>query len=401
MNPSKKVFLCFLTLAAIAAAGFALAQETTTVQENSVSLPKLLPDSKFYFLKNWQRGLESLFTFDTVKKAELGQKFVAERLTELRILAEKSQDSQVIKNAASALDREIENLKNQADKIQDQAKDNPRVKQFLDKFVDQSILQQKLLERLESRVPAQAFEKIAASRQKHLQKFGEVMTKLEDKNQMAETIKQALEKQPETGLKSLRDLQFLQSLKDKLPLQVIESLKAIEEDKFQKLKTGLEKMSAEQQSKLIDRLQTTGGDKEKQLQILESLKAGIQKSSLSNPEAEKLQKKIEEGRDKVINKIENAPTKTGCPAWLSPVPDFCKAGRVVVNKDANGCLLPAKCVVVEDGKSACTTLWDPVCGSNGQTYSNSCFAKMDNASVVSRGVCPEKQEKPPVPAENP
>ena len=103
--------------------------------------------------------------------------------------------------------------------------------------------------------------------------------------------------------------------------------------------------------------------------------------------------------DKLINKIESAPTKTGCPTWLSPVPDFCKDGRVVVDKDANGCRLPAKCVVVEDGSGACSTLWDPVCASNNKTYSNSCFAKMDNASVVSKGTCPEKGEKPPVPAQ--
>jgi len=35
----------------------------------------------------------------------------------------------------------------------------------------------------------------------------------------------------------------------------------------------------------------------------------------------------------------------------------------------------------------CITLWDPVCGKNGETYSNSCFAKLAGVEIANEGAC--------------
>jgi len=69
-----KVFL--LSFALLFVFGMVLAQidevviETVNLDEDiqpedlEVSEPRLLPDSPFYFLKNWVRGIQSAFTFN-------------------------------------------------------------------------------------------------------------------------------------------------------------------------------------------------------------------------------------------------------------------------------------------------------------------------------------------------
>lgn len=39
------------------------------------------------------------------------------------------------------------------------------------------------------------------------------------------------------------------------------------------------------------------------------------------------------------------------------------------------------------GDQYCIELYDPVCGEDGQTYSNECFAKTSNVNVKHKGEC--------------
>ncbi len=39
------------------------------------------------------------------------------------------------------------------------------------------------------------------------------------------------------------------------------------------------------------------------------------------------------------------------------------------------------------GDQYCVQVYDPVCGENGQTYSNECFAKTSNVNVKHKGEC--------------
>lgn len=55
-------------------------------------------------------------------------------------------------------------------------------------------------------------------------------------------------------------------------------------------------------------------------------------------------------------------------------------------KRAGKCQGPGNCVV---RPQLCPEIFDPVCGCDGRTYSNACFAAMAGANVRKEGACPD------------
>lgn len=164
-----------------------LAQDATdttdtaiTAQDLGVSEPTLLPDSKFYFLKNWQREIQSIFTFGQEKKAELNLKIASEKLLETRKLAEKISNPKILEKATELYNKQIEKINKNIDKFKGTATSSQAISKFLDKFVKLQILHTQILEKLESKVPTSTIEKIRENTEKHLEKFGQVMQKLKN-----------------------------------------------------------------------------------------------------------------------------------------------------------------------------------------------------------------------------
>lgn len=278
--------------------------ENVSSQDLEVKNPKFLPDSPFYFLKEWVRKIKSTFTFNKVKKAELENKYANEKLIELKKIVEKNASAEKIVKAIENYQKQIEKIKTQVDKINETADKSEKVNNFLDKFVKQQVLQENILQKLETQVPPEVFQKIKEARENHLEKFQEVMQKLENRE-------------------------------------------------------------------------------EKQLEITENLRQELgQKPEIAE--------KIKESKENILEKIQEKNQKINCPATL--VPDCSKEkARLIVKKDEKGCII-LDCVEIEkpekpEKPGACITLWDPVCGVDGKTYSNSCFAGLAGVDVAYKGVC--------------
>lgn len=414
------LFIFFLGLGIFLAVS---AQEASPVEEAvnldediqpedlGVSEPKLLPDSPFYFLKNWARGIQNVLTFNPIRKAELRMKFANEKLMEVKKIVQKTQDPEKIKKATENYQQEVEKIKNQVEKIKEKAAENPQVESFLDKFIHQQTLHQKLLQKLETQVPPEAFEKIEEAREEHLERFKDVMLKLEDrKEKITEKLDKILEEQKGSQFKEFNNLEVLKNLEEKVPKEAKEAIKQAEENALKRLQGDLEKMSPEDQEKFGEYLEKISGENERHLEIMENLKAKI-KEVPETPKVLELKERLEEGKTKIFQKIEEKLEKLDCPLWTPPALGFCKEGRVIIEKDPEtGCPLQPKCIIPGEieilvkplpvqpetpkpVEGVCITLWDPACGKDGKTYSNECFAKLAGVEVDYEGVCVEPGEK--------
>ena len=320
--------------------------EAIKAEDLEIKEPKLLPDSRWYFIKEWGRGIQSFFTFGQIKKSELEQKFASERLMELRKLVEKDPNPKMLEKATEKYERALERIQTRTENIKDKAKDNEEVNKFLDKFTKHQLLHQKVLQKLETQVSKEVFEKIQEAREKHLEKFGEIMTDLEDrKEEIQEKLENNLEEIKGSKFKSFKNMEILIELEEKVPEQAKEAIRNAQENALKRLKGDLEKMSPEDQERFKEYTDKISGNKEIQSQILERVKQRIQNQV-------QLKEKLNDAQEGLLE-------------------------RLRINKREQE----------QPNTSACITLWNPICGKDGKTYSNTCFARQARVEIDYKGKC--------------
>ena len=284
-----------ILILAFALGSIALAQEIPevtqdeeiTAQELGISEPKVLPDSPFYFLKNLGRMIELFFSFNPVKKAELRLKIASEKLIEAKKLVERGKDPRLI-------EKTLNEFQNEIGKISQESGEN--LKRFSEKLIHQQILHQRILQRLEKQVPPEVYEKIKTHREKHLERFAEVMQKVESKEWIAERLENELEKIKGSRFKEFKDLEILTEIEEKMPQEVrkkIEEKRAEIEEKFREK---LEGMSDEEKEKFKTYLEMIAGNKLKHLEIISNLEA--------NEISEKLSEKLKAVKEKKLEEVE-------------------------------------------------------------------------------------------------
>ena len=430
----------------------AIENEQISAQDLGVSTPNVLPGDPLYFLKDWVRGVRSFFTFNPVKKFELRARFADERLIEMKKMIEEKRNPEAIEKASRNYEKETEEMNNQANKLKEKAGKNPELNRFLDKWTQHQILHQKLLEKLESQVPLQALEKIKKARERHLERFKNVMMKLEEKEEFPKRLERAVKNLKGGPFKEIKALEILKELEKRTPGEGKRGIQNAQERILSNLQKKLEKMPEKKREMIKDYVEKLPGDPDLHMKVLQDVTAV--------PQLKKLRGKIVE---RISKKIEKKAEEKGCPKWSPPAPDFCKNGRIVIKRDSKGCPLPPRCIpysdkellrikciseclkshlpyapenlesclkkgissekpveyglkcvrpymekrgikdkekikdfetclkkclgIEESQSPACYTLWDPVCGKDGTTYTNACWAKVAGTEIAYKGPC--------------
>ncbi len=348
-----------------------------------VEEPTLLPDSPFYFFKSMGRGVKMFFTFDAAKKTELELKFLDEKLAETHKLFDTADDPAALELAFQNYLDAHARLQTRLESLQGK---NKNVDMLLEKFAARVIDHRELFDELEEKLgekTERAVEKLAQGVEKAL--------KL-DREKFKEKLKEKIRKERADGLKNLRTLEELKEVDEKLE----EELKDLEDD-----------------------LQDIFGDARKRAE--EALDD-------AQEEIAEVEQKLKEAADEEIKKnvgvlLENARKKLaeaetalaeekyGMAFGLAHAAEVIagSAERTLDREEESEDLekelkkIEKETLREPDKKSeekpaACIQLYDPVCGIDGKTYSNDCFAKIEGVGIKHKGECRVATETKPAPS---
>lgn len=170
-------------------------EKDITAEDLGIREPKTLPNSPFYFLKDFWRQLRLTFTFNSVKKADLRLQFANEMLIEAKRMAQETDNQELFQRAIDKYQRQVEKLRTRVEKFEEKAKDNPKIDAFLDRFTDKAIKQQVLIEELEEQLShnPKAIEKIKEAKERVLENHSRVIEHLEEKTKIQERLEKNIQ----------------------------------------------------------------------------------------------------------------------------------------------------------------------------------------------------------------
>ncbi len=178
-----------------------------TPEEMGVKEPTLLPDSPFYFLKEWARNIGTALTFDQTKKAERLEEHANQRLLELQKLVEKNPNiPKLIEKVLAKYDKDLSKLKDRIAKLKEKKAEQA------EKFVDQELNRQRLLEKLKEKAQDPAvLDKV---KDKSINRLVEVLKNI-NADKLEEGINKILENQ-DGQTKNLHNLEVLKKVEEKV-----------------------------------------------------------------------------------------------------------------------------------------------------------------------------------------
>ena len=269
--------------------------EDIEAEDLEVGDPTILPDSPFYFLKNWRRGIQSFFTFSQVKKAELKLKFASEKLIEAKKMIVKGVSEEEVLGALEGYKNEIETAREYIEQRKPDIED-PKVERFFEKLIDRNFKHQKLLDRIEEKLSSDVYEKVKEVKEKALENFASTTLEIASAEKLREKIEKITDEQEGSKLKHIKNLEVLMRIEEKVPEQAKEAIRKAQANCLKRLKDNLEAIPEVEKPILEEYMERIAGNETRHFEIISELEA----TEISL----KVQGMVEKSKEKVLERVE-------------------------------------------------------------------------------------------------
>ncbi len=226
------ISIIFFGLALFASSASAIDAFEVSVEELGVEKPGIIS-----WFKDAFDSVQIFFAKDPIKKAELELRKANRRVVKIREQLQEQAESSKLTDNFNRLNQDyqgyINQINNRIQQLKDENKGSDQLNGFLDKYHQHQMLHQEILKKLEDQVPKEVYQKIEEKRLEHLERFGEVMAGLQDKEEFKKELGEAVEDVQQKLERRMQRIEIINDLEEGAGQQVKERIQELKQEKEQ------------------------------------------------------------------------------------------------------------------------------------------------------------------------